>query len=243
MVSCYDSFNSITPDALSSEPPNATIEHLHSLYSGGTREINQDVIVEGVVTANDEHENFYKSIIIEESGYAIEVLDGLYNSYVRHPIGSRISLKLNGLGLDRYMGILRTGLIAPATSSYSLDYMSAEAVVDCYLTVIEFSGEASTPQSRTIEELSEDRAGELITIESLKLYTEDGIERVWSGYAMFEDSEQNYVWCYTSPYADFANEKIPQGELTLSGILQFGSTDTQSDQFIIKLRGAEDCIY
>ncbi len=240
MVSCYDSFGTLSPDEQPLQSPNSTISQIHTIYSQGTREVNQDIIVEGRVTANDEFGNFFKTFVIESDGYAIEILDGLYNSYVRHPLGSSIILKLNGMGLDRYKGVLRCGLLAPATSSYSLDYIEAEALVDQHISLTALQG-APTPQLRTIAQLEEARAGELITINSLMLNTEDGIERNWSGYALFQDMAQDSIWCYTSSYADFASEKIPQGELSLTGILEFGSTDSLTDQFIIKLRGSNDC--
>ncbi len=243
MMGCYDSFSTIAPDSEESTAANTSIEHIHQLYANGTREISEELIVEGTVTANDQYGNFYKSFIIEKDGYAIEVLDGLYDSYVRHPIGGSITLKLKGLGLDRYLGILRCGLVAPATSSYSLDYMTNEAVVDLYVEVAGFLTPLAA-QARTIGELDQEKAGELIKVEALKLHTEDGVERTWSEYALFRNSDLDTLWCYTSPYSDFANSKIPQGEeVSLCGILEFGSTDSYSDQFIIKLRGEEDCIY
>ncbi|MFI3265289.1 MAG: DUF5689 domain-containing protein [Rikenellaceae bacterium] len=241
-VGCYDSFSPLEIDLQSTVEPNTTIEHLHTLYAMGTRDVNQELIVSGYVTANDEHDNFYKSFVIESDGYAIEILDGLFNSYVRHPLGSQIILQLNGLSLDRYLGVLRTGLSAPATSSYSLDYMSAEAIVDLHVSVVAFSSEI-TAQTFTLDQLEESQAGRFISIDGLTLYTEDGIERTWSGYSLFRNQAQESIWCYTSSYANFASEKIPQNEVTLQGILEYGDTDSETDQFIIKLRGAEDCIY
>ncbi|MFR9503536.1 MAG: DUF5689 domain-containing protein [Rikenellaceae bacterium] len=243
MMSCYDSFRTFTPSSEDEAPRgNATIEQIHTSYAAGLRTINEEVIVEGIVTANDEYGNFFKSFIIESEGYAIEVLDGLYDSYVKHPIGCHLSLRLNGLGLDRYLGLLRVGLVAPASSSYTLDYMTADAIIDQHISQIGF-GEEVTPQQREINELLEERAGEFILIDGLTLHTEDGVERTWSDYALFRDKNLDTIWCYTSPYADFALSKIPQGTLSLRGILEYGSTDSYTNQFIIKLRGASDCIY
>lgn len=242
--SCYDSFSSLGSDETASNGtlPNTTIEELHTIYSTGVREINQELIVEGCVTANDEYGNFFKSFIIESDGYALEILDGLYDSYVRHPLGATISVSLNSLGIDRYLGVLRAGLVAPATASYSLDYMSANAVVDNYITLTDF-GNLLSPTLRTIGELDEQQAGQLIKVEALQLHTEDGVERTWEEYALFRDANLDTLWCYTSSYADFAASKIPQGEISLTGILEYGSTDSYSDQFLIKLRSETDCSY
>lgn len=244
MVGCYDSFDTLELDGTLSDvaEANATIEHLHDLYASGTRVIREEIVVEGTVSANDEFGNLFKSFIIESDGYALEILDGLYDSYVSHPVGSKIALRLNGLGLDRYLGVLRCGLVAPSTSYYTLDYMSSSAIVDYYIYLVDF-GNPLTPYATTISELDVDQAGRLISLDSLMLHTEDGVERSWSGYSLFRNRELDSLWCYTSPYAEFAETMIPMGELSLSGILEFGSTDSMSDQFIIKLHGAEDCIY
>ncbi len=241
-VGCYDSFDPAVPTSQAMPSATSTIADIHTLYGSGMREISGELTVEGVVTANDEYGNFYKSFVVESDGYAIEVLDGLYDSYVRHPLGSSVVVNLSGLGLDRYLGVLRTGLVAPATSSYSLDYMGSEAVVDLYVTVSAFGDEA-TAQQMQISELSEDQAGKLININSLTLHTEDGVERSWSGYSLFRDASLDSIWCYTSSYASFAAEKIPQCEVSLSGILEYGSTDSATNQFILKLRGSNDCNY
>ncbi len=244
LVSCYDSFDTLVVDGSSSSvaEANTTISHLHTLYASGTRVINEDIVVEGVVTANDEFGNFFKSFVIEEDGYALEILDGLYDSYVCHGVGSTIAIKLNGLGLDRYLGVLRCGLVAPLTSYYTLDYMTSTAIVDYYIDLVDM-GNPVTPNATTISELQEDQAGRLIALESLTLLTEDGVERTWSGYSLFRNSALDSIWCYTSPYADFASSTIPSCELSLSGILEFGSTDSATDQFIIKLHGSEGCTY
>ncbi len=240
MVSCYDSFNTIDHATQIEIEPNSSISYVHAIYKNGTRYINQDLVIEGTVTANDEHGNLFKSFIIESDGYAIEVLDGLFDSYVRHPVGSCVTLKLKGLSLDRYMGVLRVGLTAPATSSFPLDYMSSEAIVDLYVTVTSF-GHTTRPTTISIHALKEDQAGQLININNLKLHTEDGIERQFGGYALFRDQNLDSIWCYTSPYSNFATETIPQSEVSLKGIIQFGNTDQLTNQFIIKPRGLEDC--
>lgn len=244
LSSCYDSFDEYDASGTHSvtELANTTIEQIHKIYEDGVREINQDLIVEGVITANDEFGNFFKSFIIESDGYAIEVLDGLFDSYVRHPIGATVRLKLDGLAIDRYLGVLRTGLVAPLTTTYELDYMSSEAIVDLHVSITELDC-ALTAHPTTISQLEQASAGRLISIDELTLHTEDGVQREWEGYALFRDAALDSIWCYSSSYADFAQSKIPQDQVSLSGILEYGSTDSYTNQFIIKLRGEQDCIY
>lgn len=71
--------------------------------------INDDLIIEGIVTANDKTDNFYKSIVIQDSTAGITVrLDGfsLFNIY---PIGRKIFIRLKGLWLGDYAGMIQIG--------------------------------------------------------------------------------------------------------------------------------------
>lgn len=241
-MGCYNSFDPFVPSEADAPVPTSTIEHVHELYSKGTREVHSDISFEGYVTANDEYGNFYNCFVVENEGYAVEILDGLGYSHILFPLGSRVVVSLNGLGLDRYKDVLRVGLIPSASSLYNLDYMSSESIVDRYVSRVS-GGNEITPIKRKIEELNESQSGSLIRLEGLQLCTEELIERTWSGYALFRDKELDSIWCYTSPYADFAKAKIPQEELSLSGILEFGNTDTETNQFMIRLRSEEDCVY
>ncbi len=242
MTSCYDSHQAPEVDITSCVSPTATIEQLHAAYACGTRTISEELVVEGTITANDQHGNLFKSFIIESGGYSIEILDGLYDSYVRHPLGGRITLSLKGLALSRYRGVLRTGLPTSATSSYELDYISSEAILQEHVTLTAF-GQPLTAQSRQIADLSEDEAGKLVRINALRLHTDQETERTWSGYTLFRTSELDTIWCYTSSYADYAHNITPRQELSLSGILEYGSTDEMTNQFIIVPRSEADCIY
>lgn len=239
-MGCYDSFDSFVPEAQGVAEANTTIENIHQIYAAGVREVSSDLIIEGTVTAGDEYGNFYKSFIMQSGGYAVEILDGLGYSFLLFPLGSKVVVKLNSLGLDRYLGILRVGLPPASTSLYSLDYMSSESVVDLYVSLKD-SGSQLAPQRYTVAELSEERAGELIYIEGLELCTEELVERSWAGYALFRDSDLDSIWCYTSSYADFADLMIPTSTVSLTGILEYGSTDTESNQFQIKMRSIYDC--
>ncbi len=243
-VSCYDSFDSRSPSDEASQQvvTTSTIKALHEAYATGVREVCDDMIVEGVVTSSDESGNFFKSIIIEEDHYALELLVGIYSSYISYPLGSRLVVRLRGLGLDRYQGVLRAGLIPESTSSYSLDYMEAEVVADRFISIVAIEQEP-VPQEVSFETTDADMAGMFIRLNDLTLHSEEGIERTWSGYALFRTSELDSLWCDTSTYADFAIAKIPLGSVDLCGILQYGSTDSHTDQLILKLRDEADCIY
>src|SRR5687768_14204136 len=73
---------------------NKTIAQLKSMYSGtGFLPITDDIIIEGVVVADDKSGNYYKAIVVQDSTAGIEIqLDGT-NLYTDFPVGRKIYLK------------------------------------------------------------------------------------------------------------------------------------------------------
>ncbi len=241
-VGCYNSFSSLEVDNSGSAPTvNATLEHLHSLYDLGIRYINDDVVVRGSVTANDESGNFFWSFFIESDGYAVEVLAGLYDSNVRYPLGADIILSLKELSLAKYNGVLRVGLPSDDSSYFDLEYMGSEAIADKYIW-LEALGDNVEPQNISLS--PQDyfvNIGSLVQVDNLK-FAED-VQSQWSGYHLFTTPQMDSLWCNTSEYASFSLEYIPYKELSLVGIYEFGVVDTLSSQHIIRMRNEMDCIY
>lgn len=89
---------------------NSSITEIKRLHIPNNFEkITEDLIIEGIVTANDKTDNFYKSIVIQDSTAGITVrLDGfsLFNIY---PIGRKIFIRLKGLWLGDYGGTIQLG--------------------------------------------------------------------------------------------------------------------------------------
>lgn len=83
------------------------LKRLHVLNN--FEKILEDLIIEAVVIANDKTDNFYKTIVVQDSTAGITVrLDGfsLFNIY---PIGRKIFIRLKGLWLGDYAGMIQLG--------------------------------------------------------------------------------------------------------------------------------------
>jgi hypothetical protein len=89
---------------------NISITEIKRLHiTNNFEKIYEDLIIEGIVTANDRTDNFYKSIVIQDSTAGITIrLDGfsLFNIY---PIGRKIFIRLKGLWLGDYGGMIQLG--------------------------------------------------------------------------------------------------------------------------------------
>jgi len=100
------------PPAEDSNPDivaNTLIADLKDLYKGTPLRIEEDLIVEGVVVADDRSGNFYKSIVIQDQTAGILLLldgIGLYNNY---PIGRKVFVNCKDLFIGEYNGLIQLG--------------------------------------------------------------------------------------------------------------------------------------
>ncbi len=242
---CYDSFGDGGSLNSGDVPmPNITIVQLHEKLESESLLVYDDLIVQGTVTSTDRYGNFYKTFVMEEDGYGVEVLEGLTDSYTRHDVGSIVVVKLKGLMLSKYREVVQVGQQSTEGSYYTLDYLGATQVVDERI-FNSYKISDIEPCEVSIAELTTDMCGGFVKIKSL-LHTpsdDDTQPYTWGGYQQFVDNSDNSVWCYTSDYATFSLLAIPQYSVSLSGILRWGSISGVSggEQYIIEMRGVYDC--
>src|SRR4051812_5782056 len=110
VLSCNKKFDAppayIPPDIIA----NTSIEALKAMHTPGNADsITTDVIIAGVVIANDSSGNFYKQIVLQDStgGIAVNIDD--YNLYTSFPIGRKVYVKLNGLYMNDDGGLVYIG--------------------------------------------------------------------------------------------------------------------------------------
>jgi hypothetical protein len=78
-------------------PVNFTIKELKQLLINSGDQIysiDKDLIIAGIITADDKTQNFYKEIVIQDSSAAIGIKidqNSIYNDY---PIGRKVYVKL-----------------------------------------------------------------------------------------------------------------------------------------------------
>ena len=76
-------------------------------------------------------------------------------------------------------------------------------------------------------------------IDRLIYRPEDLSGSTWSGYKRFADDEGAEIYTYVRTYARFADEEVPAGQVSLTGILQ--RDETGGGRYILKLRDETDC--
>ena len=109
-----------------------------------------------------------------------------------------------------------------------------------------------SPITSKISSLNSSMYGRFVHIDSLRLIDASSIDTLrgddlrdarWYGYALFRDKQGDSIVVYTSDYATYADNSIPQGYVAIQGIVQ---ASLASDHYAaslpqLKMRYAEDC--
>lgn len=240
VTGCYDGpFEE--PQGVRREPPavTASLAELRRLYAGDPVTIRSEIVVAGVVTANDRGGNFYRSLVIEADGAALELLAGLDCLYNDYPVGCRVTLVLEGLMLGERYGILQAGVAAAAGP----EGFASQAALDSRLYRDAAAAVPPEPLAVSLADLRPAHAGRLVRLDGLFFApVEEVAECCWGGYRRFGDAAGAFIHTYVRSYADFAAEELPFGSCSLTGILQYDAAgDGGAGRYLLKLRDATDC--
>lgn len=204
---------------------NKTIGELKAVWTGGLKQITEDIIVEGVVNSDDEFGNIYKQIFIQDANDAIEVKIDAGGLYPEFPVGTKIRINCNGLYLGMYGGVIQLG----GVYNNAIGRMSA---IDLYkrVSVIE-SGVAVAPVETNLAGLSSNMVGKLIKLNDM-LFPETELNKTWAEVGVttnrnLVDKSGAKVIVRTSGYAAFAGTKLPTGEGSIVAVLTKFNSDYQ----------------
>lgn len=239
--SCVDQdFDEPPVTGLPNLQSNISIADLKKLNTIGSddKQITDSLVIEGIVTADDESGNWYKQIVIEdETGGIVVRLNsvGLYNTY---PIGRKAYVSLKGLWLGDYNDLPQING-AP-------DSAIAELLIPSHV----FAGardQQITPTPVAISGFKPELVGSLIQLDDVQFVAEDtartyadAVNRLTENRTV-EDCFGNRAIIRTSGYADFANKGVPNGSGTVLAILSIYQGTYQlilRDEADVQLNGA-----
>ena len=245
LVGCY---NAADESHILSELPHSTTD-IRSLKERivGTRpsRIDQDIVVVGRIISSDRDENFYRSIVVDDGTAAIEVMMGITPLAADYPEGLEVALRLEGCYIAYQRGVAVVGTKAAEYESYDVGYLASREAVD-RVVVRSSSVEVQRPRSVAIAELEYGDCGRLVRVDGVHVIASTSIDDVmedarWRGYALFKNDAGDSVAVYTREYARFAENAIPMGEVSLSGIVEWAKYDGGKECYQLKMRYAEDC--
>lgn len=206
-----------------------TIADLKAMYTGSSFEITDSIIIKGIINADDKTGNFYKVITLQDetAGLALRV-DG--NSlFATYPVGRRIFVKLKGLYVGEYNGMIQIGGAKTSGSTTEV-----EAIPSSILENFVVKGSLNNPLNPivlTIDQLNNTHQNMLIRLDSVEINVSD-TAKTYANYVTqtsaninVKDCNSNTAVMRNSGYADFAAMPVPNGRGSLTAIYSvFGST-------------------
>lgn len=158
-------------DQVTGMTANTTIAAVKALYVDKPVHIEKDLIIAGQVTSSDQSGNIYRSMYLQDATGAIELKIGKSSLYNDYRPGQWVYVKLDGLTLGTYEGMLQIGLDDP-TGEYETAYIDVQRIIDLHV----FKGKIDAPVTPLVLTESELTAPvnmeKLVTLKGLKYSNE-----------------------------------------------------------------------
>lgn len=215
---------------------NYTIADLKAIHTvpGNFTPITQDIVISGIVTANDKSGNFYKQLFIQDTTGAIQVLLNNTNLYTTYPVGRRVFIKCNGLYISDENGNMILGARAVVSGLPSLEGIPS-AMINRYViggsinnTVtpmeVTYGDLGTNMQNRYINALIKLKEYEFIAADTSKTYSDTSVYRRTTNLNI-KGCDNNSIIVRTSAYANFSALNVPNGMGDIVSIYTvFGTT-------------------
>ena len=235
LTSCLDGTSDLPP-VNGADPTNIhaniTIAALKAMYTGtSSMQLADSLIIVGVVVADDQTGNFYKSIAIQDATGGILIRMNSTTLYQTYPVGRRLFIKLGGLWMGDYGGLIQIGGSKTLGSLTQVDPISSN-VFDNYVIKGSLNNQVD-PVDVTISQLDNTYQNMLIRIQHVqfsvadtnKTYA-DAVGQI-SQNVNLEDCSGNTIIVRTSGYATFAGADVPDNNGEFVGVYSYYSPTPQ----------------
>ena len=199
-----------------------------STIASGVEEIKENIIIEGVVVANDESGNVYKQIIINDTTGAIIIGVNDVGLYAMTPKGQRVRIDCKGLHIGGYgkmaqIGALYNGKVGRMNKNVYPKHVRLINLPDP--TQPEMIPDTIDSSYFTDENMN--ALAKYVRLEGVEITEADGTA-TWAPEELQNSSNvverhikmgKTNVVLRMSTYADFANEAMPDGKLNINGVM------------------------
>jgi hypothetical protein len=204
--------------------PNTTLAQLRAMCTTNLQQITTNVVVEGVVAANDKSGNLFKQLFIQDETGGMEFKVDLAGLYVEFPVGTKIVVNCNGMWLGKYGGVVQLG----GNYNNSIGRLEADKFYKNVYTIA--SGLAVDPIPVEINQITDALLGRLIVLNGVQ-FSNSELGLSWAPGAVtnrwLEDFWENRIIVRTSNYASFANNILPSKKGEFTAILSKFNADYQ----------------
>jgi len=213
---------------------NRTIAYLKTIAPGSAPVlIDTNIIVSGIVVADDESGNFYKSIIIQDSTAGLNIQVDVTNFYTDYPVGRRLFIQCKGLYVaspdgNLTLGVLSAGEIGRIPSGlvgqYIVKGMWGLSVEPKVYHIDDFGIPTNTLVKFEAVEFADGDNGVPYAIGSPPI-------------RVVRDCNNNTIDVYSSTYSNFALTPTPNGNGTITAIYTIYSGDGE-----LQIRDVNDVV-
>lgn len=234
LYSCEKQFDSPPTDMETAFAPDLSIKDLRAKHTMGKFEqLTEAKTIVGVVVADDASDNFYKSIVIQDTTGGITIrMDGIKLN-ANYPVGRKLAINVKGLWLGDYGKMIQLGAGVDNSDPASPSLLSIpQTLFDQYIRKGEMVQEL-TPVKISISQLTNSYQSMLIQLEQVEFVPSD----TGKTYADASNKQSlnrtlracnaNNIILRSSGYANFANIKTPPGNGTIVGIYSVYGTTKQ----------------
>ena len=123
----YDNPPGPVDPALVANTSIKTLKAMHTV-AGAYDVITTDIIISGIVVADDKSGNLYKQLFIQDSTGGLQILLDANSLYGTYPVGRRIFIKCNGLTISDYNKTIELGIKAIVAGVPSIEAIPANLI-------------------------------------------------------------------------------------------------------------------
>lgn len=244
--SCKKDFDAPPAPADPAIVANTTIADLKALHqtAGAYDIINDDLIIEGIVVANDRSGNLYKQIFIEDSTGGLQIALDATSLYGTYPVGRKVFIKCKGLCISDYNNTPQLGVKATVAGLPSFEGIPG-SLINKYLVGGSLNNPVA-PHVLTFAQLNAAGTGiakpwlnrYLNTLIQLDNVAFETLNQTYSDTSVYKSTQNrnikdcpsngnNTIIIRTSAYANFAGKTVPSGRGSVQSIYTIFNTTKQ----------------
>ncbi|MBL7924271.1 MAG: hypothetical protein JNL88_08735 [Bacteroidia bacterium] len=219
---------------------NMSIDSLKRMYRDSIISFNKIItidsnwVISGTVTADDKSGNFYKTMVIEDNTAGISIRLDQSEFHTEYPVGRRVFVKLKGLVMGDYGGLIQLGGYIDNTGTSPEAAPIPLSLVDEHLIGGVYNLNPQ-PSVVTILELSntDKWQNRLIEIEDCEFDPADTAQPyadavlLQSVNRIVNDCNGGSIIVRSSGYSSFATKLTPTGKGSIKGIFSVYNSDLQ----------------
>lgn len=233
-VSCNKKFDEPPEYSGPDIQPNLAIHDLRAMhFNGNFEQVLDDYIIEGIVIADDSKDNFYKSIVLQDStGGVIIRLDGT-GLYTAYPVGRKIAVKLKNLWLGDYAGMLQVGGGVDRSDPVFPELTAIPVPLFDRYIVKKGLNNIVLPKEVKLDQLNDSLQSCLIRINNVEFSPADtgrpyadAVNKL-SANRTIKVCGGGSLYLRTVGFADFANIKTPRGNGIITAVYSIFKTEKQ----------------